>query len=291
MGNSIELALEPLKENVAIEAFRLQLNSEFANNKVLVLVEGTTDKNFYKKIFNQNVYLHKSEYGCGHFLCILDKFQNKYGNRFIVLKDADFDLVNSVDYSMYSNLFITDYHDTEIMTAFLGNKIENIITTKFLNTSENGLFEGVLKDISIISFIKWYNSCATRNIGTNDLISCYVVNSKLTIEKCLEKQKHKHGTSFDKEDIKKFISNHISVDKKLITNGHDFCNALGKNVTAKRMELKNSGINSFKKVGISEECIQKELNNNFSINDFLKTNMYKSISNWQLTNNCNILAI
>lgn len=290
MENSIKLALEHNAEDIAVTALKLQLDSVFAIDKIVVLVEGFTDKEFYAKIFNENVYLYKSEYGCGHFQCILDKLK-KYEKRFIVLKDADFDIVNSVDYSKYTNLFITDYHDAEIMCAFLSNKTENILTTKLLNSYERGLFDNIAESISIISFIKWFNSRVDKKIGTKGLVSCYNANVELTLEQCLEKQNQKYGKSFDKNEVEKFISDNNSIDKKLITNGHDFCNALGKFITEKRIQLKKSGKRNYDKIGINEKCIQAELKDLFSIDYFTKTKMYKSILKWQISNNCLILSI
>ncbi len=291
MGNSIKLALEPVSEDIAVKAFRLQLNSEIAIDKVIVLVEGSTDNNFYTKFFNKNAFLYKSEYGCGHFRDILKTLSKRYGNRFIVIKDADFDLVNTIDYSMYPNLFLTDYHDIEIMCAFFNNEAEKFITTKMLNVFAQGLFNNVLEDIINISFIKWFNNITENKIGCNELIGCYKANVKISLEECLNKQQLKHGTSFSKDDVEKFISNNSFVDKRMITNGHDFCNALGKIITEKRIKISKAEKHLFNKVGISGKDIQNELESAFSNSDFSNTNLYKAISKWQISNNCNILAV
>lgn len=291
MGNSIKLALEPVSEDIAVKAFRLQLNSEIAIDKVIVLVEGPTDKDFYAKFFNESSVLYKSEYGCGHFLDILNRLSNSYGNRFIIIKDADFDLVNSIDYSMYSNLFLTDYHDIEIMCAFFNNETEKTVITKMLNVYEQGIFDKVVDDIINISYTKWFNSNTENKIGCKELIGCYTSNVKITLEECLKKQQLKHGTSFNKDDVEQFISDHSFVDKKMITNGHDFCNALGKVLTDKRIKISKSKKHVFKKVGVGEKEMQNELESVFSNSDFSNTNMYKAIAKWQINNNCSILAV
>lgn len=143
-----------------VEEIRLMLNHNISEDRLLILCEDMSDCKCYKEAFISGKVLFHQTKGCGDYqdiLCDLCEF----GNRFIILKDADFDNLDCKHYR-YDNIFLTDTHDIETMLLLnerIKAKIADVVIANELYGVKkiDELLNKAINYISNISYVKWLN--------------------------------------------------------------------------------------------------------------------------------------
>ena len=111
MAESLRSRVTP--ETVADE-FILQWKSPGYVDKVLVLVEGKDDRNFYYKFFNHYTTEVKDCKGCKKVVEVYNILKRKADFIYITIKDSDFERLNG-RLIREPNFFLSDCHDYEMM--------------------------------------------------------------------------------------------------------------------------------------------------------------------------------
>lgn len=244
-------------------------------NKVLVIVEGGDDYKLYGKMLAPAKTLVHDLGGCLHFETILSELAGSlYEKRFFVIKDADFDILNGRSYT-YSNLFLTDAHDAEMMIILQKNV--DSLCSEYLKRIEPTLYQDTTKAIESLSYIKWYNDVYGRsgqkicfdNIKVDKIWNFDIPGCHAFIYLHIDNVRK---TQINVTDVKRFALLNEHVDRKHLLNGHDMCNAL-------MHQLRLIGRKNLRKKYVADY-----FRNSYTLDDFKTTNLYASIENWSMTN-------
>ena len=124
--NSIKDALGKCPHGVTAE-IALILRSHFPDNKLLVVVEGASDKKVYSRFYDSSkfdVYCSTKYSGCLDLPDMLRALNAKYLSRLIAIKDADFDHLNGVGYggSIQKLAYLPECH-TDFIFAILAEEL------------------------------------------------------------------------------------------------------------------------------------------------------------------------
>lgn len=220
--NSIRTALAA-NENEAIARVRLILNNSVTADKVLMVVEGKSDADFYKRMYSPSKVEVNLVGGAKQVRLVCDKLGKQYGTRFIGIKDADFDVLNGTVYPC-SNLFLTDGHDVEIMV--LG--CPDVVTSVWGQYCQSeilpdGLVELIFEELLPLSKWKWYNVVTKSKIvflEVGDFFS-FGVFDYTRYEGALFSETRNQDKMSCKESFLGWEASHANPDRMHVTNGHD----------------------------------------------------------------------
>ena len=151
---------------------RLDMSHPKNEGRVFILVEGDSDVRFYRKVFRQNTCkIEEIPGGKGKVEFVLREL-NKAFKLIIGIRDADF-LHLETKKSPLSNLFLTDFHDLEILliqseTAFSAVVHEFSDIDKSVH---NSLKIKLLNALKFLSYLRWYNDIKNLEVNFKGLIS------------------------------------------------------------------------------------------------------------------------
>lgn len=263
---------------------RLAYNGSVRGTRIMLIVEGKDDEKFYENYASENLYVYSLE-GCEWMEEVLHRMNLKKKRKIAGIKDADFDVLNNT-LPVEPCLFLTDWHDHEMMCA--GEESCRVIAEANGIDSEEGikLHSEILKNLREFSKIKWYCSIvrnhyfhirnqhqtpydAPENISFK---KCKAVNHYgLTLEQNLNRvnlrQTHMRSP-LNYNDIKRFLNRKAEPELRMLVNGHDYCSGICHEL--KRITNKN----------ITVKEVSEMLRNSLSLEDFLKTSLAQSISNY-----------
>lgn len=254
---------------------RLLLSVPQNQTKAIIIFEGQDDIKLFMKLINlNNTYLFES-YGGKQSIkdIITNRFLNE--NRVIGIADRDYE-TQEID-----RLFFCDHCNAEMM--IIGNKdffeyTLFIITNQFLDSEV--LRNIVLKKLIFISVIRKLNDkndwgLTFQNISINGILqkteyhqltqTIHVINNKNKSNPIDEKRN---------KEIKTQIMSLSENDLLELTNGHDFCKALIR-------ELKFKFPKSKKITSISSDELEDYLRTGYQKEHFTNTILYQKIREYQ----------
>lgn len=273
--NSIIKAVSKSPDSFVSEIV-LMIRSHRQDKKLLVVVEGKTDKKVYKSLLDIakfDIY-HSSKFGgCVQFDDAAKEISKRYPIHFIVIKDADFDNINRISYDDIPNLFLTDTHDLETMmltsSAYMALKdkygVDGILVRQAIN------------EILHLSYLKWLNCKENYRLNFKKCCkvgTCYngncIVGASDWLEKINNEGINAGKVKITEEDLSIFEDSHVvsESEKMQITNGHDMLNAVA-------IKLHFS-----LKTNVGKKDIEDLLINTYTIEDFKHTKLCKDICAW-----------
>ncbi|OQY29760.1 MAG: hypothetical protein B6244_02940 [Candidatus Cloacimonetes bacterium 4572_55] len=249
--------------------------------ETLVIVEGPTDKKLFSKLITADIEVSN---GVDLLIFAVSKLskEKEFADRVIGIRDADFlHLDKKVG---GTNIFLTDFHDAEMMIlscdkAYLGVAYEYLPLTpkddnEYLPLTIKGdyltLREKILKSIAFIGGLRWINDSDDLVLNfKKHPIGNYYKGKSLDEEACLKmimqrSESKKRGVS--KKEIMMKIEN-IS-DYFNLCNGHDFQRAFAIHITERT------------KKGVSEDTIARMFRIAYEFTSFQKTDLYQQLKNW-----------
>lgn len=280
--NSIQSALFSNPSSRLAE-ISLLIRAHYADNKLLIVVEGESDKDIYSCFYPEKryeVYFSKKYSGCLDLVEMSRELNSKYPNRYIIIKDADFDHLNGISYSDIPNMFLTDTHDIE--TMMLTESFTKQIECDFSIAESSKMINDAINEISHLSYIKWLNNISGTKLNINDCCkvgNCYDGTANVSIAQWLIKiNSHPANISkkhFCEADIIDFEKNNFIMSKSSLQLicGHDMVDAIERKIHA--CCRKNVG----------KKNIEKTLKKCFTKNEYEKTKLYSYIKLWLSHNN------
>lgn len=257
---------------IIANALILKWKTSCYHNKVLILVEGSDDRSFYYKFFNDEISSIELSGGC-KTLIEIDRLIQKNGtiSNHLCIKDSDFDRLNS-NLINASNFFYADAHDYEMM-CFKNENVRKDLISNLAIPYEESLFDNIFSELSYISFFKWMNYSNHLNLNFRK----YNVSNKTTADlKDFDSiyniicEDAKNPALLCIGDLDNFITNHRVYDKFELTNGHDFLKRLCCNLKFKDVP---SNV-------CAEDKIKLLMRSCFTLKEFEKTDLYLKISEW-----------
>lgn len=251
-----------------IQTFRTPINK----GKILVALEGKNDVNFYNKVFSKKVTILEFLTSKAYYPAVFAEVNTMFPTRFMGICDADFENLYTKS-SGFDNLFMTEFHDIEILTLSVGCG-EDVCHYYGVTIPSQGILNFACESVRGISYIKWYNREICNSICFDGLHpdSYYQPNDTIDMSAYWIKLKS-HPTNaaidFDEEKVLAFVDDR-PIELLQITNGHDAYRFLFQyvhktNKSLKRVDYNNAYVGTF------------------NIEKFRTTDLYKRIKLWAET--------
>lgn len=278
-----------MKGNVSyqdkINELRLDFTHPNTKNKVFILFEGDTDVRLYRKLYPQaNLKIEFLPSG----KLFLEKGLQELSPLFkqiIGIRDADFAHLENQKPSL-SNLFFTDYHDTEILMV-ASNATFSAILHEFCNLPQiehEKIRQKLLETLRFIGYFRWYNelnnlefSFEGASLGDVFEPKTFAMNNQKYVEKVVEKSKNAKITDIGTilTEIEKLVNeNH---DNFQLCNGHDFMNILA------------LFLNTHNKEGLSEKRVSSHFRIAYTYSAYQQTKLHSQIKNWFIENGIEVI--
>jgi len=258
-----------LDENDVIGSIRSEINSPVGKDKIWIIVEGETDERLFKKLIDaNNIDVQESYGGCGKVKLILKELL-EYTENIIGIRDADFMHLENEDENI-ENIFMTDYHDSEMMLIMCDKTFNEVISEYLKNEKKPEILrENIFKSIIFIGGLRWINSA--NDLGF--LFKGLGLGGFYDVEKFeLDEERYLLAVLGRSENKKKEISKEEVIEKtngiydyKNLCNGHDFQKALALCI----------------KKGIKEEEIGKAFRFAYNLEKFKLTQLYSELKKWE----------
>ena len=257
-----------------INAIRLQLRHPSGSEKVWILVEGESDQKLFSGLIDgKNVHVERVHGGLTslreavHILSAETK-------QVIGIRDADFlHLERKKEHTPH--LYITDYHDAELMMVASDRTLSSLIA-EYLDVNlyqPKVLRKQILQSLTFLSLIRYYNYLKDGQLNFKGLaISKFfdAITLSIHVEVCIHEI---HTRSPNKVvDIEVDIIWSLQTEEielMQLCNGHDFEKALALFITH------HSG------PGVSEKEIGKALRLSYTQEEFRKTTLYSLLKEWE----------
>ena len=250
-------------------------------NKVLVLVEGPTDKLFYYKFFNNDAAAVRDCGGCKKVIEIHKGLQGRKGIVNITIKDSDFERLNG-NLTLGENFFFADCHDYEMMCV----RDEEVMKEAFVNMAIEYKSEwknDVFDDLKLLSYFKWYNYTNHINYNFNAYSVAGKTSDELNNFDCIHQEispvSPRRAETIDERTLLEFMSSKEDSDPYELKNGHDFLKRLCHYIQRQFPECTN----------LNEDGFKKTLHPCFRIENFMQTDLYRDIKGWEAVSGKNIL--
>lgn len=273
--------------NIANNA-RLNLTSY----NVVVIVEGYADVSVYDRFFNEETCKVIPAYGKPNAVEALEILENDKCKNILTIVDADFDHLEDFEYDS-SNLLLTDFHDMEIM--IISSDCFKKLILKYGSKEKIKKLNKSIKNILLhnslpIGFFRWLSSPTKKDLRLNFKgisFERFISNKNLEInldDLFNEVLCNSNNPIIECERIKAEISKlcNDTIDKLQVCSGKDVC------------QLLTIGFNSiFGKdsvIDLSNLTVEKKLREVYKLQCFNKSNLYKSIKDWENSNNSKIIC-
>lgn len=241
------------------------------DGKVIVVVEGTDDKEVYEKVMNINAVCFYVDCNCDKHFVILDALNGRYGKRLLAIKDADFDRLEGV-HNPYSNMVLTDTHDMEGM--IVAECLTELQGEDALRCQDIKLNE-VYAELEEISYLKWFNHA--NHCGINFSDSALDLDIDAYFNACMANTNN--VVSVTLADMYTFKKTHLGVSEKDLCNGHDILERIY--VRAKAANVAN----------YAKKPFFRRLRRAYPKDKFVGTGLYQAIKVWETLNAQSILTV
>lgn len=252
------------------------------NHKVLLLVEGPKDVEFYEPFFNEATCGIRPGGGCSNLKNIDSAISIDATNikKHIIIRDSDFLRVNA-SISPKEHIFYADFHDHEMM-CISNNEVLTRTATKCGIACASYLFQEITDELKVLSYLKWYNYTNHSKYKFKHLDLVNISTSNLTdinyLYPLVSENTSDINTSTFQKEFAYFSTSRCCANIAEITNGHDFMKRF---IARLKQERKQ----------ISEAKCQKYLHKEYGLGEFSQSNLYSSIFEWEKRHECNILNL
>ena len=195
--------------------------------KVLVLVEGWEDTLVYERVFDLGVASLKDCGGCDNAVGIsthLKRLAPK--QKMITIIDSDFRHFYGRD-KKRASLFFTDAHDMETMVLF---SPQCFLYIKTYLKCPHVLHKDIVRDLRLLSYIRWYNQDAKMKYKDKDLDIVHLSQAKITDYSYLMGHHFVRTSGSTKQWVKRcfvrFKTKFYRAKADYLVNGHDYVDRL-----------------------------------------------------------------
>lgn len=266
--NSIATSLNEID---VIGTIILESNTPEGKQNSWIIVEGKDDVKMYRNIFSKpNITYKISNGGCRKVIDILTYFSDK-NIKVIGIIDADFSHI--LNEPKMNSLFLTDYHDIEMMMIYSDDIFRKVY---FENMMDEGdclnVRDKILNILYSLSILKLNNiKNGLRVTFLNSFINFFDFENEFFHVENYLKAVIKHNEQQGKNiDLERLTDNIDIEDSFNLCNGHDFIKALTHVINNKRVSKK----------GLSHEDLSKDFRLAYNLKEFEKTILYHDLTVW-----------
>lgn len=264
-----------------MDELRLELPHPNNYDKVFLLLEGDSDIRLYRKLCNENTT--KIEVIPGGKVKLeegLEELSRSY-TQLLGIRDADFLHLEGRD-STQSNLFLTDYHDMEMLIASC-DEIFSAIIHEFcddLQQTHGHLKAQLLKSIAFIGYCRWYNEIENvefkfKGVNFGDLfnVRTFAIDENAYLAKLVTQSPNAKYIDIPAILNAVKVLENTSHDLLQLCNGHDFMKVVALYVTSKPQNR-----------GINESQVAAHFRTAYQLENFKTTNIYAATNSWATHN-------
>lgn len=261
-----------LNKKDVVGSIRLQLRHPSATNKIWIIVEGETDQKLFSKLINgRHVEIEISHGGLNTLLQSVSELLHET-DHILGIRDADFLHLEEKNETA-ENIFITDFHDAEMMIISSNNAYNSVVAEYLIQEKyPYVLRDNILNSIAFIGGIRWINYTEIldlnfKKIGFGNFYDARTVS--LDDYKCLDdilsrSPNRKKDISIQEVRLKiEGISDFLN-----LCNGHDFQKAFALCVS------------STSKKGVNDVEIGKAFRVAYRFDDFQESKLYRQLKEW-----------
>ncbi len=241
------------------------------DGKVVVVVEGSDDKEVYEKVMDKDAVCFYVDCNCQKHFVILDALNERYANRMLAIKDADFDRLENTHH-IYPNMMLTDTHDMEGM--IVAECLQHLQDEDAVRCQDIILGE-IYAELEDVSYLKWFNH--TYHCGINFSETTFDLNLAAFFNACLAKTENVVNVTL--EDMYTFKATHQGASEKELCNGHDIFERIY--VRAKAAKVAN----------FAKKPFFRRLRRAYPKNKFVNTALFHDIKTWETANEKVILVV
>lgn len=273
------LAIEKLNE------LRLDASNPISRGKTFVLLEGEDDCRIFSRLLARHCKIEWFPGGkiqLEKHLKIL--VEDPHFQSFIIgIRDADF-LHLEGQTSGFPELFLTDFHDLEMMMLAEDECFEAILA-EFSN-SQNDLLvrENLLESLRFVSYLRWWNDQNKAELTFKEFKFGDIFDPshlRIDVERYLYKLVERSANAIEKDiNVLKVAANSlVNKDNNIfqLCNGHDFMDILSLYFNAKRTQK-----------GVTPTRLNSQFRTAYSKLAFYKTQLYANLQKWASENHTTI---
>lgn len=253
------------------DEFKLQWKHPACKDKVLVLVEGKNDYNFYFKFFRNDTTVVADCDNCGKVIEVF-RLLNETDIIHIAIKDSDFDRLNGKTFPL--GFFLSDAHDYEMM-CLANPQTENELFCNLAIPYDRTLINKTFDDLRFLSYFKWYNYKYQCKYNFRKIPIGEATRGQLKdytyIQSTVVPMSPSH-IPIDETALNLFIIEENSCDPYELTVGHDFIQRFCHHL--KQMYSQHTNTNEDKIRTILHPC--------FRMSEFVTTALYHHIRDWEI---------
>lgn len=259
--------------------YLLEWNTPSNSHKILILVEGKDDCEFYYKFFRPANSEIKSSGGCGSLREVYNRLQGRIKN--IAIKDSDFARLCGI-FPVEDNIFYADAHDYEMM-CLKNEKTRKELFDNLAIAYDETLCDEIFQDLSYLSYFKWFNyhdhlnynfrAFKVEGVDVTQLQDFNYIHTEI-----LPKSPQRSRTITFSE-LEGFKNGQAPCCKYELTNGHDFIQRFCHHLKSKDLTTHQE----------NEKSIRTRLHPCFRLDAFMQTQLYQGILNWESKNGVDIL--
>ena len=261
---------KPISKARAIE---LLANTPLNEGKAFLLVEGKRDEEVYCNFFSDAQCKITTTGGHIGLVEVFRILKESAGFKNLLLAIRDMDFLKVEGKKLPTDMFWTDAHDLEMMCIACGNTVRKLFESLNIPYEET-IMDIIYEDLKCVSYIKWYVCHKDLKCHVNDIKVSAEREEELRDLNCLIKEiqnKTPTPSGLSRDAVVEFIEKNKDCERSEITNGHDFCSRLNYKL---RQHSKQK----------SKKDIEDFILSHFCFNSFTKTNLYKSIVDWEKRN-------
>lgn len=263
-----------LNENDTTNSIRLELRHPVGKHRIWVLVEGESDQKLFAKLIDgEHVKVEQVHGGVENLRKAIETLVDET-NQVIGIRDSDFLHLDGRDETI-KYLFITDYHDAEMMIVQCDHSFSSVVAEFSGDRLKDFhlLRDEILQSLTFLAGIRWKNHTENLELNFKGLgVGCFYdgASKVLQIEACVENI-HKRSPNKKREVGQDEIFRMVTgvTDYPNLCNGHDFVKAFALHVSA------ISG------KGTRHSEVEAALRVSFRLEDFKNTLLYDNLENWQ----------
>lgn len=279
--------------NRAISAMRIR--NEYASQygiQYYLIVEGESDEHFFENILDCGRCKVTNLKGKENVLEFIEEQNRCKRKGYLAIVDADFEHILGRT-TVEENVLLTDVHDMETLILSSNPKVRRIyseftdnIVIKMYEENNNRLFIDAIMDAAYeIGLLKLAIIKNKYNINMKDLPYVDVVdkNFAVNLKELINRIKGRYTECEifnDLEDVRK-----QKYDKFQLCCGHDITDIFALSMKSEE----DGGLGYGKKRSVAKEEIERILRIIYEIEKFQKTQLYKSILEWEEKNNIKII--
>ena len=274
MGDGVVITSMRVASEIVADSKVADVKSLFATHvnkgKTVVVVEGSDDEEVYGKVMDPNAVCIYPDCNCNKHFVILDALNDRYSNRLLAIKDADFDRLDGIRHP-YPNLVLTDTHDMEGMIV---EECLSALEDEDAERCQSISLDEIFNELEDISYLKWFNHVNHHGINFRKV----TIDLDLTVYfgACMAKTGKAVGVTLD--DLYRFKEVHPEVSKRELSNGHDI------------LERIYVRAHDFKVGNYPKKPFFRRLRRAYPKDAFMNTELFRAIRTWESENRCTILA-